>query len=127
MGPRSIGIASVLVLLAILAPQRASAANQDGTINDNEFVFFFNSNLGGSYSDFASSTANLAGYTFLKGGLAGYGQYVKNNSASVTNLRGSTARVYFNSNYAGPYDTVNAASSRNLVNTYNDNASFRWL
>lgn len=101
------------------------AAAQDGVSNDEEFIFYYNSGLGGSLSDFSAAKADLAGFTFVSSG-AGQGQYLKNNAASVNNRRGEAARVYYNSNYAGAYDHVNADSSRNLVNTYNNNASFRW-
>jgi len=101
------------------------AAAQDGVANDEEFIFYYNSNQAGSLSDFSAAKADLAGFTFVSAG-SGSGQGVKNNAASVDNRRAVAARVYYNSNYAGAYDHVNADSSRNLVNTYNDNASFRW-
>lgn len=121
-------ITSMVIAGAVAASlaSPAHAAGQDGAIDNNEFIFFYNSSQAGSISDFATNKADLAGYTFLKSGLSGYGQAVKNNSASVRNLRASVARVYFSSNYVGVYDEVAAESSRNLANTYNENASFRW-
>ena len=104
-----LAIVSCAVIIGLARP--AQAVGQDAAIDNNEFIFYYNSNYGGSYVDFAGAKANLAGYDFLKSGLAGYGQGVKNNAASVANLRGATARVYFNSNYAGVYDQVNAGGN----------------
>lgn len=125
---KSITIATVATAaVAVLAAPSAQAAGQDGSINNNEFIFYYNSNYAGSFSDFTAGKSNLLGYTYLASGLAGYGQSVKNNAASVANLRGDAARVYYNSGYQGAFDHVGAESSRNLANTYNENASFRWL
>ncbi|MFE2168203.1 peptidase inhibitor family I36 protein [Streptomyces sp. NPDC059447] len=88
------------------------------------FCFYYNSNLGGSHWMTADNRPNLAGEVFSTWA-AGEGQPVKNNSASVWNNAGYCYRVYFNSNYSGPYDTIQGYTSRNLVNTYNDNASVR--
>lgn len=125
----SIALASA-ALVGFASP--ANAAHQDATVNSGEFVFFYNSNYAGSYSDFLYVSSNLANYTFIKPGLSGYQTPVKNNSASVANYKYQTARVYFNSNWAGDYDQVGPGtgsnpSGRNLVKTYNDNASFKWI
>lgn len=125
-------IARAIMSIAVAGAAAASlaspvqAAGQDGQADNNEFIFYYNSNLAGSLSDFATSKLDLATYDFLKSGLAGYGQNVKNNSASVTNLRASDAKVYVGSAYSGVYDQVAAESSRNLSLAYNKNASFRW-
>lgn len=112
-----------LLVASVLGAGHAAA--QDGVSNDDEFIFYYNSGLAGSLSDFSAAKADLAGFTFVSSG-SGQGQFLKKNAASVDNRRAVDARVYFNSNYAGAYDHVNADSSRNLVNTYNNNASFRW-
>jgi len=120
--------ASVLASVALSTASVVGAAHagaQDGVPNNDEFIFYYNSGQTGSLSDFSAAKADLAGFDFVSAG-TGYGQGVKNNAASVDNRRAVAARVYFNSNYAGAYDHVNADSARNLVNTYNDNASFRW-
>lgn len=119
--------AAPLIALAALVPSPATAAGQDGVRESGEFIFYFNSGYAGSWSDFAASKGDLAGYTFLKSGLAGYTELVKRNSASVENNRNQAARVYFSSNYAGASDYVDPLGQRNLVNTYNENASFRWV
>lgn len=120
-------IASIVVAGAVAAvASPAQAAGQDGTVENDEFIFYYNSNLAGSFSDFATSKTNLDPYDFLKPGLAGYGQTIGDNAASVRNLRASTARVYVSTGYIGVYDQVAAESSRNLSLAYNNNASFRW-
>jgi hypothetical protein len=122
---------SVAAMLAFGLAPAANAAGQDATINPNEFVFFYNSDFAGSYDDFINPQSSLAGFTFIKPGLNGYGQAVKNNSASVGNYKPQPVRIYYNSGYAGVYDQVAAATpsspaGRNLVSTYNQNASFQW-
>jgi peptidase inhibitor family I36 len=109
-----------------LAPA-AVAAGQDAVVNNNELVLYYNSGLAGSFSDFTSAQTNLAGYTFIKSGLAGYGQGVANNAASARNLKASNARIYINTNFTGAYDVVTSESSRNLSSAYNANLSFRWM
>lgn len=88
------------------------------------FCFYYNSNQGGARWMTDTNYANLAGETFSTWA-AGEGEPVKNNAASAQNASSYCYRVYYNSYYAGPYDTVTAYSSRNLVNTYNNNASVR--
>ena len=124
---KKIAVAAAMGLgLSLSIAPAAHAANQDGTINSNEFVFYYNSYWAGSFSDFTSAKSNLAGYVFLSSG-SGQGQAVKNNSASVENYRNQHARVFFNSGYAGANDLVPALTGVQLSNTYNDNASFRWI
>lgn len=119
--------AAATVLTALAIPGTANAAGQDGVVDANEFVFYYSANFGGSYDDFSASKADLTGYTFIKPGLAGYGQAVRNNSASVRNKRNQAARVYYSPNYLGVSDYIDPLGSTNLVNTSNDNASFRWI
>lgn len=115
------------VLATVAMPSAAHAASQDTIIETNEFVFYYSANFAGSYIDFGSSKADLSGYTFIKSGLSGYGQAVRNNSASVRNKRNQAARVYYSPNYLGISDYIAPLGSTNLVNTSNDNASFRWV
>ncbi|MFF3648602.1 peptidase inhibitor family I36 protein [Streptomyces sp. NPDC002181] len=88
------------------------------------FCFYYNSNQAGARFMTDSNIPNLAGETFSTIA-TGEGQPVKNNAASAQNASSYCYRVYYNSNYSGPSDTVAAYSSRNLANTYNDNASVR--
>lgn len=56
---------------------------------------------------------------------------MKNNAASVTNRKaygsGCKIRVHFNSYFKGVYDDILDDRGQNLVNTYNENASFQWM
>ena len=105
----------------------AVAAGRDGVLNVGEMAFYYNSGCNNSLSDFAAKKANLAGYKYLSAG-AGKGTFVKNNAACAANARASqNMRVYFNSNYMGVNDLIPAAQYGNLTNTYNENASFKWL
>lgn len=131
MKKRRIGTVAATSLLAVtgvvgMTATPASAAGQDGVVNTNEMVFYYNSGCVNSRSDFAAAKANLAGYVFLTNG-AGKGQAVKNNSACVWNTKAQYAQVFFNSNYQGPDDLVPPNTIRDLTNTYNENASFKWI
>ncbi|MGW9212279.1 peptidase inhibitor family I36 protein [Embleya sp. NPDC055664] len=97
------------------------------------FCYFYNSNQQGGVAGwdltYADGVGNLAGYEFALG--AGTGLPVKNNAASATyQVAGSCtgyALSYYLSNYAGPADFIFACTGENLVETYNQNASFkRW-
>lgn len=128
MNSKKIAAAAAFGLgVTLFVSPAANAAAQDGVTHRSEFVFYYNSGWKGSLSDFKSSKANLAGYNFLSNG-NGKGQAVKNNSASVANFHSSrNARVYYNSNYAGANDLVPKYTKIQLTNTYNDNASYKWL
>lgn len=108
-------------------PFSASAAEHDGSCNSYEVCLFYNSYYGGAKRDFARNVANFAPYRYFSPG-AGAGQPVKNNAASAYNYdAGSTARIYYNSYYAGPADDLRPRTGRQrLGDTYNDNASMRW-
>lgn len=117
----------VTVTLTLSAvPAAAFAAGQDGVENAGELVFFYNSSLGGSFVDIAKKKANLSCCTFITAG-NGQGQSVKNNAASVKNWNTQKARIFYNSDYAGIYDTIDPLTAATLVNTYNNNASFKWV
>lgn len=141
-----------LAALTIMGAGPASAARQDGVCNASaysldpvgEICLYYNSGLAGSRFDWAFPQANIPNFatypstaraplpgttiTYLTSGLAGYGQAVKNNAASAYNrYYGASVYVYFNSNYAGTSDFVGSLTSKNLSNTYNDNASLRWV
>ncbi|MDX3069447.1 peptidase inhibitor family I36 protein [Streptomyces sp. ND04-05B] len=122
--------AASAAVLSIIPTQAHAAGGANGCISNaatpsTAFCFFYNSNLAGSYAGMAPRQASLAGHRFSYVGTtnAGIGQNVMNNSASVYNNNSSCVRIYFNSNFAGPSDTVSARSGRNLSNTYNNNAS----
>jgi len=65
-------------------------------------------------------------YVFKTAGLAGAGQCVKNNAASVKNLTAKSVTIYYNSGYGGASQTVPAGGKANLNTTLkNNNASHR--
>jgi Peptidase inhibitor family I36 len=94
----------------------------------NDICFYWDSGLGGSVRSYGASEvrADFGSDTFTRPG-PGYGQRVKNNSASVYNDTPRTAEVCYNENYGGPCDLIPPFSWRNLFHTWNDNASFRWV
>lgn len=104
----------------------ASASEHDGGCHSLELCLYYNSGQAGALHDFRYRVSDFAPYRFLGSG-KGSGVTVKNNAASASNRDGYfTARVYFNSGYAGPADDVPPLAKRNLGDTYNDNASFNW-
>lgn len=115
------------VALSVGLPASSSAAEHDGVCNSYEICLFYNSSYAGAKHDFARNVPDFAPYRYFSPG-AGAGQGVKNNAASAYNYdASSTARIYYNSNYAGPADDIRPRSGRQqLGNTYNDNASMRW-
>lgn len=121
------GVAAALIGVSLFGVVPAHAAGQDAVKDNDEFVLYYNSNYAGSFSDFAAKKSDLGSYDFIKSGLAGYGQSVFRNTASVQNLRADPARVYVSVNWSGASDYVYPDSSRNLSSAYNDNASFQWL
>ncbi|MBD0844593.1 hypothetical protein [Streptomyces sp. TRM68416] len=108
--------------------------------NNFKFKLYYNSNNKGAYADFGYAVGNFdsvytgQGYKpmkFCNTGAAGSLQNVKNNAASAHNAHTSYgACVYYNSWFNGAKDSLPPATpvptSKNLVNTYNDNASFQW-
>lgn len=118
---RALIVATAAIGTMLGTASSASAVCNPGT---NGFCLYYNSNYGGSYHKFDyGDVANLAGYNFTSPG-SGQGQTVKNNAASGRNgFAYVNVRVYFNSNYSGPSDYFTPGVGKNLVNTYNENAS----
>ncbi|WP_327127205.1 peptidase M23 [Streptomyces sp. NBC_01727] len=123
----SVSAIAAAAVLGLAAPATAApAAGCSG------LQLFYNSNQAGSSACYVNGTDNFAGGVFTTPG-TGQGQGVKNNAASATNHKTftgatwPTARIFFNSNWGGVYDDVEASSSRNLSNTYNNNASLEWV
>ncbi|WP_026412330.1 peptidase inhibitor family I36 protein [Actinomadura oligospora] len=110
----------------------AMAAGRNGVCDPGEFCLYFNSNQGGSVSDFTGSVADYGAkqpscYDF-KGPGNGKGVCVKNNAASVWNRSGQTVRVYFNSRYGGHSQDFGSGARGNLDSTLkNENASHQFL
>jgi Peptidase inhibitor family I36 len=127
----AIAAMGAVLLLAAGAPAATAATPRNGICEVGEICFYHFSNLGGSLSDFTGSLDNYGStqptcYEFRTPRLAGYLECMKNNAASVWNRTSREARVYFNSGYCGPYDTVGANSWRNLSVTYYENASHQF-
>lgn len=127
LAPLAAAALATTAFTGIAAADVSAAAARDGHCDNLEFCLYYNSELGGSVSDFDERIPDFANYVF-KGPGAGQGQSVKNNAASACNETGRyTARVYYNSNYKGVYDDIPPFSCRNLSKVYNQNASFQWL
>jgi hypothetical protein len=100
-----------------------------------DFCLYYNSNMLSAYYRWNGSAgvSDLKGYTFPNNGNgAGAGQAVKNNAAaaSLTSESGVVSsnlyvRIFFNSGYLGTYDTVLSNSNKQLVNAYNEDASWK--
>ncbi|MGC0331566.1 hypothetical protein RKD23_004556 [Streptomyces sp. SAI-170] len=128
--------AGVVGSLATAVPAQAAMSDICGGRFGNEFCLYYNSYQKGGAAGATSDVANWdnfggTGYplNFADWGLgtAGVGQHVKNNAASYANSAWSkTGASYYNSNFSGAYDLAAPQTKGQLVNTYNENASFRW-
>ncbi|MGC2996855.1 hypothetical protein ACPF8X_00185 [Streptomyces sp. G35A] len=125
-----VGIAAAVI---VISGSAGSASAATGVCIDDRAALFYNSNLGGAFHCFMESgVSDYAGYKFDyaqggTGGENGFLQPLKNNAASVDNTLNSRAyRVYYNSNYAGVYQTIGSHSWANLNSSLkNENASGR--
>jgi hypothetical protein len=134
----ALAAAGTLGMLATAAPAQADSIPDSlcGGVIDVDYCLWYNSNQMGGWTATYQNVANWdsmpgTGYpmNFSNGGQGtnGVGTHVKNNAASYANSHYSKTGVsYFNSNYAGASDVAPPRVKGNLVNTYNDNASFRW-
>lgn len=127
---RTLAVAAAAVVASTLAmASPAAAADQNNRCEARELCLFWGSNYSGQYKDFYYSVRDFGNIRYPYYGVpgGGSGQRVKNNAASAINFDYVTARVYYNENWTGPYDNVAPRGRRNLSNTWNDNASFRFL
>lgn len=115
---------------SLLAAPSASAADRDGVCDEGEFCLYYNSDHGGSVSDFAESVSDYGAsqptcYEF-KGDGAGKGDCVKNDAASAWNRTDETVRLYFNSGYSGASQDFGSGDKVNLNSTLkNENAGHK--
>ncbi|WP_199443144.1 peptidase inhibitor family I36 protein [Umezawaea beigongshangensis] len=121
--------AAALVLAGATAASAATPRN--GICEPGEFCLYYLDDFGGSLSDFTTSISNYGAsqpscYDFKSAG-TGQGLCVKNDARSAWNRSSRSVRVYFNSNYGGTYDTFAPGTSGNLTNTYDNNASHKFL
>ncbi|MCL2090703.1 MAG: peptidase inhibitor family I36 protein [Micrococcales bacterium] len=130
----------------------SQAAPRDGICDPGELCYYYNSNYGGAVSDFPSGyhlhpqhAGSIASYGNTQpscyeykddprqpGISPGTGRCVKNDAASVWNRTPFMVRIYYNSNYAGPYVELAPGAKANLAdlrstpagtNLKNNNAS----
>ncbi|MEU4612231.1 MULTISPECIES: hypothetical protein [Streptomyces] len=115
--------------------QAASRSSICGGVLEGMFCLYYNSGQKGGATGTRQNVPNWGDYNgtglpmnFADWGLgtAGVGQSVKNNAASWANTANKSGVSYFNSNYGGAYDVGAPNSKGQLVNTYNENASFRF-
>lgn len=118
--------AALLSMTVITAPAAQAATAQNGVCESGEFCLYYNSDHGGSLSDFTGSISDYGSYTFKSGG-SGQGQNVKNNAASVWNRTSAVVTVFYKSGYAGAIDSISTGSKVNLKSTLkNENAGHRF-
>jgi hypothetical protein len=99
-------IVTVLTASVVLSPTEASAAVRNGSCEDGEVCFYYNSSRSGSLYDTNVSMSTYgsgSACTKFVGAGAGKGQCIKNNTASVWNRTASSLRVYYNSYHGAPY------------------------
>jgi hypothetical protein len=149
---KALGIAIAATAALVSSTGTASAYNSGDDQNYSspeacsgstfKFVFRYNSGNTGAYRKLGYSQGNLGVsdiYTtgggeplrFCAGTGNGAGQSIKNNAASATNGHPSyIGVVYYNSWWKGAYDSFGGNAlpmARDLTNTYNNNASFKWV
>ncbi|HWC22225.1 MAG TPA: peptidase inhibitor family I36 protein [Flexivirga sp.] len=110
--------------VTVAVPAHAATA-RNGVCESGEFCLYYNSDQGGSVSDFTTSVSNYGTdpatcYVF-KGTGAGKGLCVKNNAASVWNRTSKTVYVYYNSGYAGTKQSFATGVKGNLNSTLKNN------
>ncbi|MCX5048634.1 MULTISPECIES: peptidase M23 [unclassified Streptomyces] len=118
-------------MLVTAAPAQADTIpdNLCGGVIDVDYCLWYNSNQKGGWTATYENIPNWVNWNFSDGGqgTSGVNTPVKNNAASYANSRTDKTGVsYFNSNYGGASDVAPPRDLGNLVNTYNNNASFRW-
>lgn len=121
----------VAATLCAAAPASSAAAlpsncprNQHiGTAYLRLCLYYDGNGAGALYKDASEATPDFAGKKFGSSG-DGAGQYVKNNAASAGNASGFSADVFYNEHCSGPYDSIAAYTLKNLVQTWNDEASY---
>ncbi len=124
---KSLAAVAAVASVAMIGTALPASAEKDGRCDPGDGCLYYNGNRGGSLIDYVYNDTNLAGDRFLSAG-AGRGQSVKNNAASAwNNYTPAHLRVYYNENYLGPYDDIPGGGWENLVHTWNDNASLRWV
>lgn len=135
---KSKGLIAVAVGLAITVGGVAVPANaawNNGVVESNEAAYYYSANLTGALWDTDINTANydIDGLPFpfnqarFIGSGAGSNQMIYNNAHSLWNNKVNTGRSYYSLDFAGKYDTITGYNWANLVNSLNNNRSFKWI
>lgn len=126
----ALGVLALAAGAGLATSTPAQAAARDGKCQSGEFCYNYNSDLGGSWSDFTSSVGNYGTsqpdcYEF-KGAGAGKGTCIKNDAGGFWNRTGKKVTIFYNSGHAGKAVTVEPGQKGKLpAAVYNDNASHR--
>ncbi|GAA1992734.1 peptidase inhibitor family I36 protein [Kitasatospora viridis] len=135
MNARRRTFAGLLAAAALGAAVLAAApayADGPGDCPSDVACLFYNSGFQGSYFGDGAGNSQTpenylynSWYTFGGGNGSGAGQYVKNNAASVYDYNiNYSVTIYYNSNNAGPSQTIGPDAGANLNSTLkNNNAS----
>ena len=117
---------------AIATSPSADAAARNGSCESGEFCYNFNSDLGGSWSDFTKSvgdygTSQPGCYEFRTKNKPGAGKCIKNNAGGYWNRSGKTVTVFYNSGFGGTRKATLKPGTKGKLPTavYNENASHR--
>lgn len=124
----SLAAAAVAAPMLLLGGGVASAAPVRPA-DDGSVYFYWDSNGGGDvWVGGPYRYPDLAQYYYPQNGLPGAGQRVKNNAASVYNGTPGWVCVFYDENYGGAHDDIAPGQLKNLVQTWNNNASYtNWL
>jgi hypothetical protein len=136
MKAKHLAAAAILSTIALTVGSAGTAmADSPYDCTEGAACLYYNSGLNGASAD--DNGDNIDDYGTWKfaytqsgaGGQNGYLQYVKNNAASISSGNDAGGyRVYYNSNYAGVYQTIGGNSWANLNSQLkNQNASGRHL
>ena len=87
-------------------------------------LFWGGNGSGSIFYEHGESRADYHGLRFPNDGRSGQGSLVKNNAASVANDTFTSAYVFFNEHCSGAFDSIPPFSLQNLVQTWNDEASY---
>ncbi|MGW5125737.1 hypothetical protein ACWEQ7_17080 [Streptomyces sp. NPDC004069] len=123
---RNLAIAGTLALAGIgtgLATAGTASAAGDFCSSGNACLHYNSDYKGAFYKQYAA-ISNYANYYFSASyaGSNGAGLSVKNNTASVDNWDFNYGiRLYYNSNYAGAYQSIGAGGQANLNSTLKNN------
>ncbi|MDH6108911.1 hypothetical protein P3T36_006296 [Kitasatospora sp. MAP12-15] len=125
---------SVAALGSVLVGLGASpaSASPGGCVWGTDNCIYYHSNFTGGFNGDGGHDNYLAAWYYegcAGGNCDGDGQAVKNNAGSMYNMNPNTVRIFYNSNWSGPYFDISGYTEASLVGTvvYNQNASQSFL